>query len=528
MVRRRWMAAGIALIAASTAVAGPAVAAERPGGVALPWGSATATWTSTSPAPGVEVRTASISVPQAQPVWTVTVQAPAVNRMTGAAAWAELGDAAWAATSVSRLAAAGIDAHVDQVPWPAFTDTPHGTEGSRVRVGGFATQADAKKQADAVTAAGLHPLVEWTGYDVDQAPDRESVHVGIVDPTVFHGRVVADHGGAVAGRSTTSAQARAAGSVLAVNAGFFITADADGVQGTQAGLGVYGGVLDAQSSGGRAALILQDGGRHSRVANLTSRATVRDGASSYPINGTNRVPGRIRDCGRPGVSPTEQPRQDFTCTSADDLVSFTPHYGADLPTGAGAQAVLDGRGRVVAAGTVGGRVPAGGEVLQGIGTAATWLKAHAVVGRRLTVDERVRDSAGRTVPLTGRTGIASAGPILLRDGKVAIDAAAEGVVDPADLSFGYAWAEQRQPRTLAGTDAWGRLILVTVDGRQPGVSEGATLEEAARLMRGLGAVNALNLDGGGSTAMAVDGTVVNKPSDATGERAVGDTVQVIP
>ena len=47
-------------------------------------------------------------------------------------------------------------------------------------------------------------------------------------------------------------------------------------------------------------------------------------------------------------------------------------------------------------------------------------------------------------------------------------------------------------------------------------------------MRGLGAVNALNLDGGGSTAMAVNGTVVNKPSDTTGERAVGDTVQVLP
>lgn len=528
MVRRRWIATGIALIAASTtAVAGPAVAAKPPGGAVLPWESATATWTSTSPAPGVEVRTASISVPQAHHVWTVTVQAPAVNRMTGAAAWAELGDAQWAAKAVAQLAAAGITAHVDQIPWPAFTDTPHGIEGSRVRVGGFATQAEAQKQANAISSAGLHPLVEWTGYDVDQAPDRESVHVGIVDPKLFHGRIVADHGSAVAGRSTTSAQARTAGSVLAVNGGFFITADADGVQGTQAGLGVYGGVLDAHSSGDRAALILQDGGR-SRVANLTSRATVRDGASSYSINGINRVPGKIRDCGRPGATPTEQPRQDFTCTSANDLVEFTPYYGADLPVGAGAQAVLDNRGRVVGVGTAGGRVPAGGKVLQGIGTAATWLTAHAVVGRQLTVQEQVRDSAGHAVALTGSTGIVSAGPILLRDGKMSIDGATEGVVDPADLSFGYAWAEQRQPRTLAGTDARGRLILVAVDGRQPGVSEGATLQEAARLMRGLGAVNALNLDGGGSTAMAVDGNVVNKPSDAAGERPVGDTVQVIP
>jgi exopolysaccharide biosynthesis protein len=523
MARRRWIVAGIALITASTAaVAGPATA-ETP----LPWKSATATWTSTSPAPGVEVRTGSISVPQAHPVWTVTVQAPAVNRLTGAATWAELGDAQWAAKTVAQLAAAGIDARQDRVPWPAaFSDTPHGTAGYRVRVGEFAAQADAQRQATAVTSAGLHPAVEWTGYNVDQAPDRESVHVGIVDPARFRGSIVADHGGAVAGRSTSSAQARAAGSVLAVNAGFFITSDADGVQGTQAGIAAYRGTLDSQSSGDRAALILQ--GSRSRVANLVSRASVRDGRSSFTVNGINRVPGKIRDCGRPGVSPTELSRQDFTCTSADDLVLFTPDFGANLSTGAGAQAVLDHCGRVVGVGAAGGTVPAGGEVLQGIGTAATWLQTHAVVGRRLTVDEKVRDSSGRAVPLTGKTGIVSAGPILVRDGRLSIDAATEGVVDPADLSFGYAWAEQRQPRTLAGTDSRGRLILVTIDGREPGISEGATLQEAAELMRGLGAVNALNLDGGGSTAMAVNGTVVNKPSDATGERPVGDTVQVLP
>ncbi|MFE3220187.1 phosphodiester glycosidase family protein [Streptomyces antimycoticus] len=86
----------------------------------------------------------------------------------------------------------------------------------------------------------------------------------------------------------------------------------------------------------------------------------------------------------------------------------------------------------------------------------------------------------------------------------------------------------RQPRTMAGLVPKGRLILATVDGRQPGVSEGFTLEETARFMRSLGAVQALNLDGGGSTAMAVNGRLANVTSDATGERAVGDTVQVLP
>ncbi|MCT9933531.1 phosphodiester glycosidase family protein [Planotetraspora sp. A-T 1434] len=58
--------------------------------------------------------------------------------------------------------------------------------------------------------------------------------------------------------------------------------------------------------------------------------------------------------------------------------------------------------------------------------------------------------------------------------------------------------------------------------------KGFTIAEAADFTRSLGAVQALNLDGGGSTAMAVGGQLVNNPSDATGERPVGDTIQVLP
>ena len=72
------------------------------------------------------------------------------------------------------------------------------------------------------------------------------------------------------------------------------------------------------------------------------------------------------------------------------------------------------------------------------------------------------------------------------------------------------------------------LLLATVDGRQPGWSAGVTLAEAARLMRALGARDALNLDGGGSTAMTVRGELVNRPSDPAGERPVSDGVFVLP
>jgi exopolysaccharide biosynthesis protein len=80
---------------------------------------------------------------------------------------------------------------------------------------------------------------------------------------------------------------------------------------------------------------------------------------------------------------------------------------------------------------------------------------------------------------------------------------------------------------MVGTDASGHHLLVTVDGRGPGISEGLTLVEEARLMRDLGARQAMNLDGGGSAAMAVNGALVNHPSDASGERADGDALVVI-
>ena len=62
---------------------------------------------------------------------------------------------------------------------------------------------------------------------------------------------------------------------------------------------------------------------------------------------------------------------------------------------------------------------------------------------------------------------------------------------------------------------------------QPGFSVGMTLPELAALMRRLGAADALNVDGGGSSTMVVGGRVLNRPSDATGERAVANAIAVL-
>ena len=352
----------------------------------------------------------------------------------------------------------------------------------------------------------------------------ERISEAIIDPG--RARIEVTHHGILARRQLTSTVARRLRALVAINAGFFITSSADGFPGAPAGLAVYAGRLESLNNGPRAALIISHG--RPRIAVAEATVAVRAGQAAqaaHLVNGINRIPGVIEDCGRPGGRPTAKPRQDVTCTDDDELVLLTSQLGAPAPRGPGSQAVLRPDGTVTSSGArTGGRVPAGGWLIQGIGAAATWLARHAIVGHRLVVTERVADAAGHPIPLSSAVTVASGAPLLVQNGHVAIDAIREGVIDPADPSFDYSWARQRQPRTVAGTDRHGRLILVTIDGRQPGLSDGATLSEEAALMRSLRAVAAMNLDGGGSTAMAINGTLFNRPSDPGGERADGDFI----
>ena len=85
----------------------------------------------------------------------------------------------------------------------------------------------------------------------------------------------------------------------------------------------------------------------------------------------------------------------------------------------------------------------------------------------------------------------------------------------------------RNPRTAIGVDAEGQILMVTVDGRQPGYSVGLQLLPLAKLMQHLGAVKALNLDGGGSTTLWAQGLIRNRVS-GTEERPVGSSILVLP
>lgn len=110
-----------------------------------------------------------------------------------------------------------------------------------------------------------------------------------------------------------------------------------------------------------------------------------------------------------------------------------------------------------------------------------------------------------------------AGPALVVDGRIRVTADEE-------VFFGTSIPEVH-PRTAVGRKADGTLLLLVVDGRQP-ESRGVDLAELAQIMHGLGAVEAINLDGGGSSALVVNHTLINRPVGSSVERQVMSAIAV--
>ena len=149
-------------------------------------------------------------------------------------------------------------------------------------------------------------------------------------------------------------------------------------------------------------------------------------------------------------------------------------------------------------------IPPDGAVLVARGAQAGFLSAEAPIGANLTVLLTL------TPPWANVLEAVGGGPIVVREGKP-VYRSLEGFTTD-QLAY-------RHPRTGVGQTADGRILLVAVDGRQPGYSTGLTNFELALTMMRLGCVTASALDAGGSTTMAFDGKLLNRPSDPGGERA---------
>lgn len=211
---------------------------------------------------------------------------------------------------------------------------------------------------------------------------------------------------------------------------------------------------------------------------------------------------------------------------ANGVALFDANWGRVTDTASSAiEVVLEGRdpSRVALIDTMptGVAIPEVGAVLVARGAAAAPVRASLV-------SLRAGDTLRADVALAPFHPWEAVGgrPVLLRD---------SAIVGAVDTEGQPGFADGRHPRTAVGVARAGkRLWLVVVDGRQTPYSDGMTLRELANLMLALGARDAINLDGGGSTTLVyanpvTAGTlqVANRPSDAAGERPVGNALAIV-
>ena len=142
-------------------------------------------------------------------------------------------------------------------------------------------------------------------------------------------------------------------------------------------------------------------------------------------------------------------------------------------------------------------IPPGGAVLVARGAAAAQLRAEAVAGTLVTA------KLSFTSAWPGVVGAIGGGPQIVRGGAPVFRAGEE---------FTNLQLTPPDPRSAVGQLRDGRIVLITVDGRQPGWSVGLTNFQLGQALVRYGAVTGMALDGGGSTTMAFDGTVLNRPS----------------
>lgn len=189
---------------------------------------------------------------------------------------------------------------------------------------------------------------------------------------------------------------------------------------------------------------------------------------------------------------------------------FTSEFGNSTKRYSNGTELVILRGRVIGIGKKDSVIPPDGYVVSAEGSRASLFEGIQLwdeVSIDLSLSrgwEKVRAAVG-------------GGPRLLMSGT--------RYINDQEERFASSIVHRRHPRSAVGVTASGYLLMVAVDGRQAKVSVGVTLHELADLMKEFGCVDAINLDGGGSTTLYYDGKVVNSVSDSS-ERSVSSALVV--
>jgi len=300
---------------------------------------------------------------------------------------------------------------------------------------------------------------------------------------------------AVLNRETVSSMQRrlvTQATSVGVNGDFFSPSD-----GRPSGIMLRDGVLVTPPNSARSSIGVQLDGILD-VRRVSFRGTWRGTGQRRAVNFFNKAPGKN------GLSlfstdwGTATPR--VTGSYAVTLSQFPPTTpNADITA-----VVTSG----VSNAPVG--IAPGTAVLVARGNAATRLQAEAPVGTTITLRLILQPDWSTVSDAIG------GGPLLVRNAAP---------VYRAHEAFSTSQLAPRGPRTAIAQRADGSILFVATDGRQPGYSVGMTNFELAQTLVRLGAVRGMALDGGGSSTLAFDGQVLNRPSDGQ-ERMVSNALML--
>ncbi|RZT22689.1 phosphodiester glycosidase family protein [Fictibacillus sp. BK138] len=429
-----------------------------------------------------------------------------------------------------ELASLGYSSFIKTINERAQDDPEHTPLGYLVRIGPYQEESKAKIIKEELLSKGYKDTkVIFTEEDGEPTTGPWTVNVLEIDPNTFKGQISPIiSNDKIPEKETLTSMSKRTNAIGGINGGYFVMGQKDGTEGDLAGVSMVDGQLSSEAVNGRSSFIINDENNASISTVSTKVQLISSDGDKKEIDGLNRAPGLIRGCGGIGDNETNLPKHDFTCTDPSELIEFSSRFGIKTPSGDGAEAVINNKGIVTdIRESRGGTIPFGSTVVAGTVENADWIKEHLTTDEIVQVKKKVLANDSE-FSIDKGTGIINGGPRLLKNGKIDIPSTAEGFHQPDNPEFFYQFGQRRHPRTVAGIKGDGTILLVTIDGRKPGYSVGANFKESAQLLKSLGAVDALNLDGGGSTTMTVHQKMVSSPSDSTGERPIGDGILLLP
>ncbi|WP_371194071.1 phosphodiester glycosidase family protein [Glaciecola sp. SC05] len=425
---------------------------------------------------------------------------------------------------------------------------------NRVYIKGISSKVDTESFQQRLVQAG----VEMSVIDVSSrqyTPGNFNISVLKLNLAEFQGEIFSVLAqDKIKGLETVSKIAVAHNASAATNGGYFAYKEEQGTPGDLAGISVISGTIVSESVIGRPALLIQNSPsvQVKILENVVSEIKLSIDDNSFHVDGINRKLGYQFNCGHMDGGVLVRASHDVVCRNDNEIVIYDEHFGdvsPDMFTDS-LTFLLTEQGTVSFEPMPQSKftVPNGQYLIATSGQKKELLAKHIKSATKARITKHLFNDKN-PVAMGQDVFLINGGPTLLVGGirqesnwanqgwdpfgsKVGSESAdiRDGKNPSTDverndrIAFFDAWVNQRHPRTAVGIDESGNFYAVVVYGRNPQISIGASISEMADIMSSLGATDAINLDGGGSSVMVLNNKLTGLPSDEKGERKVADSL----